>query len=165
MKITDHALTMARYHGWATELLLDALDAVNDADYRQPVGLFFGSIHATLNHLLLVDRVWYGRLVGRPAPYASLREPIVHGRAETRAALAEQCARWVDHVSSLPEERYGEGTRFRTLAGREMELPLGPLVFHVFNHGTHHRGQITAAMSRLGVATPEIDLAYFLPHL
>ena len=46
---------MARYHAWATERLLRSVASIPDGAYRRPCGLFFGSIHGTLNHLLLTD--------------------------------------------------------------------------------------------------------------
>jgi uncharacterized damage-inducible protein DinB len=41
-------------------------------------------------------------------------------------------------------------------------LPFAATLAHVFNHATHHRGQITAALTAAGHAAPELDLVYLL---
>ena len=51
----DQLAQMARYHAWATERRLTSIASIPDEFYRKPCGLFFRSIHGTLNHLLLTD--------------------------------------------------------------------------------------------------------------
>ena len=51
---------------------------------------------------------------------------------------------------------------FRKIDGSPARLPRASCVLHVFNHGTHHRGQVTAAVTQFGGRAPEIDLPYFL---
>ena len=61
---------MARYNRWQNENLYGAADTLSDAERRGDRGAFFGSIHATLNHLLWADRIWMSRLAGTPrAPW------------------------------------------------------------------------------------------------
>lgn len=55
---------LARFNRWANERLYGVVAGLSDADYRADRGAFFGSIHATLNHLLLGDRIWFGRIAG-----------------------------------------------------------------------------------------------------
>lgn len=59
MDLRQHCVLMHRYQGWALQQLHAGLAPLSDADYRRDAGLYFRSIHATLNHLLLVDHVWY----------------------------------------------------------------------------------------------------------
>ena len=62
----DYFVDLARYHAWANEVLFTELDKLSDAQRRQDHALFFRSIHHTVDHLLLVNRVWMGRLTGQP---------------------------------------------------------------------------------------------------
>ena len=65
-----HAQLMARYNRWQNQSLYKAADQITDADRKGDQGAFFGSIHATLNHLLWGDQVWLHRFAGTPPPQA-----------------------------------------------------------------------------------------------
>lgn len=55
-----HFSFMARFNAWVNEKLYACVGELDEAKYRADSGLFFGSVHATLNHLLVVDRLWTG---------------------------------------------------------------------------------------------------------
>ena len=158
-----HFPTFARYNAWATARVLAAVAAVPDDAYRRDVGLFFKSIHGTLNHLLVGEHLlWFGRFDEGVSPRLAL-----DAEAETeRAALAERlqagAARWAPLVASWPEARFGGTLDYTTMRGTPASLPFAATLAHVFNHGTHHRGQITAVLTALGQPCPELDLVYFL---
>lgn len=183
-----HFLQLARYNIWATRRLLDAVAAVSEADYRKDCGLFFKSIHGTLNHLLVGEHMlWYPRFSkgvsplatagppqGRQHPLGGPGEARVGGhrvelnaevepdRARLAQALTDGAANWLPLIESWPAERFDGALNYTNMRGQTMSLPFAPTLAHVFNHGTHHRGQITAALTALGDASPELDLVYLL---
>src|SRR6267154_2443051 len=59
-----HYASFARYNAWANRRLYDAAATLSDADYRRDRGAFFKSMHGTLNHLLVTDRIWMERFTG-----------------------------------------------------------------------------------------------------
>jgi uncharacterized damage-inducible protein DinB len=143
MRTKEWALEMALYSKWQNEQLTGLCDALGDAARRQDRGMFFGSIHATLDHILMVDRVLWG--------FASTGEPIRN--FDPKAKLFEdfaalKCERRV--FISFHHPRLG---RQRTHTG---QFPL----MQMFNHGTHHRSQITAELHRMGIDYGSTDLPY-----
>lgn len=153
---------MAAYHGWAYGRLFDAVDRMAESDYRHDFGLFFRSVHGTLNHLLVVEHLWRERLEGVVATATRLDQELVHERGALREALMEFAGRWPGFVAEVPEPALGDALAYRNLQGIDLTLPRAPLILHVFNHATHHRGQISAVLTRLGFPAPEMDLPYFL---
>ncbi len=158
----DYFLTLASYHRWAYGKLFESLKPLDDRDYRRDVGLPFGGIHGTLNHLLLVERLWLARFENRTAPYKTLAEEIDPDRLSLVADLEAQAARWTDVLVGWPGERFAAQLSYVTTEGDSRTLPVTPLFAHVFNHGTHHRGQISAIITRFGYDYPVMDLPYFL---
>ena len=67
---------MARYNRWQNENLYGAADTLSDVERRRDRGAFFGSIHATLNHLLWADRIWMSRLAGTPPPDGGIPDSV-----------------------------------------------------------------------------------------
>lgn len=159
----DHFGLLARYNLWATRRLLDAVAVVPESDYRRDLGLFFGSIHGTLNHLLVAEHhLWWRRFAEGLSPVIALNEDVETDRARLAELLLEGAARWPALLESWSAERFEGTLDYTTMRGQPASLPFAPTLAHVFNHGTHHRGQITAALTALGLPCPELDLVYML---
>jgi uncharacterized damage-inducible protein DinB len=154
---------LARYHAWATRRLHEQVDALSDAEYRRDVGLFFRSVHGTLNHLLVADSLWYGRFAeGRSMPLA-LDAELEAARVRLRERSFESVDRWCPLIAAWPASRFDATTLdYTSTQGVALSLPFVATLGHVFNHGTHHRGQITAAITAMGRAGPVLDLARML---
>jgi len=154
---------MARYHAWATERLLMSVAPIPNESYRKPCGLFFGSIHGTLNHLLLTDsKIWYPRFVQTPVASLALDQELESDRANLASRLIAATARWSGYVESLDESALAGDLHYTMTTGQARVLPMGGALMHVFNHATHHRGQTTAAISMLGFEYQPLDLPYLI---
>ncbi len=162
----SHFLQLARYNVWATRRLLDAVAMLPEADYRKDCGLFFKSVHGTLNHLLVGEHmVWYPRFARGVSPTLAqvrLDAEIEPDRDRLAQALKGSAANWLPLIESWPAERFGGALAYSNMRGQAMSLPFAATLTHVFNHGTHHRGQITAALTACGLPAPELDLVYLL---
>lgn len=158
-----HFSGQAHYHEWATQRLLEAVSRVSDAAHRRDVGLFFKSIHGTLNHLLVGESMlWYPRFAQGASPVLALDAEIEPDRERLANALKVGAANWAPLIASWPAERFDGHLRYTTLRGASANLPFSATLSHVFNHATHHRGQITAALTAIGQPCPELDMVYFL---
>jgi uncharacterized damage-inducible protein DinB len=151
-----------RYNAWANRRLYEACAALSPADYRAQRPSFFGSIHATLNHILVGDRVWMGRLEGAPSGIERLDQILYEEFADLRAARESEDARILGFVSGLGEDVIAGTLRYRNMAGEAQETPLAWTLAHFFNHQTHHRGQVHGMLSGTSVQPPPLDLIYFL---
>jgi len=153
---------LARYHLWATEKILHKIASVSEDDYRRDHGLFFRSLHGTLNHLLVADLHWYGRFTDAAPLTMALDAEAKHDRTALSVALRTAAGRWRDFLAGLQPQRFDADLHYRTVAGVQTVTPFMGTLAHVFNHGTHHRGQLSAAMTGMGYACPELDLIYML---
>ena len=158
-----HFSGQARYHVWATHRLLEAVSRVCAEDYLRDVGLFFQSIHGTLNHMLVAEHLlWYARFAKGASPVLALDAEIEPDRERLAQALKGGSANWTPLIASWSPERFDGHLVYRTSKGEPMSLPFAACLTHVFNHATHHRGQITAALTAMGQPCPELDMVYFL---
>ena len=60
----------------------------------------------------------------------------------------------------MTDEQISKPIEYIYRSGAKHSVPLTNALAHVFNHGTHHRGQVTDALSRLGYLTGNIDYLY-----
>ena len=163
MNPTAHFQTLARYNVWATARLLDAVAAVPDTDYRRDLGLFFKSIHGTLNHLLVGEHLlWFRRFDEGVSPRLALDAEVEADRTQLASRLRKGSACWAPLIAQWPVDRFEGTLDYTTMRGQQASLPFASTLAHVFNHGTHHRGQITAALTALDEPCPALDLVYFL---
>jgi uncharacterized damage-inducible protein DinB len=157
-----YARTMTAYNRWQNQNLYGAADGLNDEKRREPRGAFFGSIHSTLNHLLWADQIWMSRLAGTPTPKAkSIKDSVAQYEswAELKAARVsfdETMIGWANRLDQAAID--GDLTWFSGAAGREVTKPKGLLIAHLFNHQTHHRGQVHAMLTQCGVKPGDTDL-------
>jgi uncharacterized damage-inducible protein DinB len=153
--------TMARYNGLMNRDLFAAAGRLGDEERRRDRGAFWGSIEGTLAHLLWADRMWMHRLAGWDKPEASLRESaaLAGSFAEMARAREDADARLQAWADALDPAWLGEDlTWFSGATRREMRRPHGVVVAHLFNHQTHHRGQVHAMLTAAGVAPGATDL-------
>lgn len=153
---------LAEYNRWMNESIYGSCETLSDADRRKDCGAFFGSIHATLNHVLWADQAWLHRLAGLPKPKAATipdsltqYETFEELKAE-RVAFDQVIADWTAGISAADLE--GDLTWYSASMGKEMTTPRWVLMVHVFQHQIHHRGQIHCLLTQFGVETPVTDI-------
>lgn len=151
----------AAYNRWANRRLYDAVAAFSDEAYRRDRRAFFGSIHGTLNHLLVADRIWLGRITGTPSGIADLATILYDDFASLRAAREAEDERIVGLVQDLDDDRLTGDLVYANMRGEPQRTPLAMVLAHLFNHQTHHRGQVHDMIGQDGVPPP-LDLLYFL---
>ena len=154
---------LARYNLWATGRLFEHVDALPDEAYRRDVGLFFKSIHGTLNHLLLAEHLlWRRRFAEGVSPKLALDQEVESDRVRLRERLLEGAHAWQPLIAAWDATRFETRLDYTTTQGVQQSLPFAATLAHVFNHGTHHRGQITAAITAMGHACPGLDMVRML---
>ena len=150
---------MARYNRWMNERLYECCAQLTDAQRKEDVGAFFKSIHGTLNHLLLADRLWLGRFTKAPFAVASLDTQLYAGFDELRRERAltdEAISSW---VACVTEEDLAGDLHYTTMVNpAARKQPLWFAATHLFNHQTHHRGQLTTLLSQRGIDPGVTDL-------
>lgn len=166
MRLVDSYVALSRYNTWMNEKLYDVAAQLSDEERKRDVRAFFRSIHGTLNHLLFADCVWllrFGVAGVTPNPAGRAFGPEMYDdfaelRRERRAADA-LLDTW---TKSLTDEALDATFRYSTLSGIACEHPLSFAVQHLFNHQTHHRGQVTALLMQLGHDPGVTDLLVLL---
>lgn len=153
---------LAQHNAWANTRLYGCVAALPEEVYRRDAGLFFDSIHGTLNHLLLVDRLWTSRIRGEEHGLTRLNEVLYEDFASLRTAQGEEDAALIGLVDSLSNTRLEEPVQYRKMIGTGMEeARIGHILLTLFHHKTHHRGHVTAAISQAGVPPPPLDIIFF----
>jgi uncharacterized damage-inducible protein DinB len=157
---------MAAYNAEMNARLYAAASGLTEAERRAEQGAFWGSIHGTLNHLVWADQMWMSRFAGWAKPdivqkdSAGLFDDFADLRAE-RIRLDGALSAWADGVTA--EWLEGELVWYSGSAKRELHRPRAPLLAHLFNHQTHHRGQAHALLTRAGAQTGDTDLFLVVP--
>lgn len=153
---------LADYNAWANERLYDAAARLPDADYRADRGAFFGSLHGTLNHILIGDRIWMHVFTGQGVKPTQLDAILYDGLATLREARRAEDARIKAYVASLSDRDLAGTVRYTTIRSpADIEQYLAPLLIHLFNHQTHHRGQAHGLLTMFTGEAPTLDLVMF----
>lgn len=154
----------ARYNRWMNDKLYGLAATLGDEVRKRDLGAFFKSIHGTLNHLLLADRVWLARFKNVSVPDGFMGPGIraldqelyldFQDLRRQRAITDDELSSW---VSELTLEQLAATLVFKR-RGQKLESPLWWAVAHLFNHQTHHRGQVTTLLTQQGCDPGVTDL-------
>jgi uncharacterized damage-inducible protein DinB len=164
-----YAQMMARYNRWQNRSLYTAADQLTDAQRWQDRGAYFGSIHGTLSHLIFGDKAWMFRFTRDEAlkpEVTSIADSLTafpdwtHLQA-TRAALDAQIIAWTDRLTTA--DLAGDLTYHAVSSGRDFTGQRWRLVTHMFNHQTHHRGQVHALLTQAGTKPDDTDIPLMPP--
>ncbi len=160
MITVDYCKRFARYNRWQNQSIYAAAATLPDGTRKRNMGAYFKSIHATLNHLLVGDQLWLDRIEGTPTEITSLDQELYNDFDELRAQRERADNRLDRIVASLDEARLAGTLTFRRMSGDQAELtmPLPLVMMQLFNHQTHHRGQVTTLLMQCGVDVGTTDL-------
>jgi uncharacterized damage-inducible protein DinB len=152
----------AGYNTWCNEQLYAAAAQLSDSDYRANGGAYFKSVHGTLNHLLVGDRVLMRRFTGEGEMPPSLDAILFDGFAELREARWAEDQRIIRYVGALTDRDFARPLRYRTVVKPvTIEQDLAPALDHFFNHQTHHRGQAHCLLTAIMGDAPSFDLIIY----
>ncbi len=160
----------AQYNRWMNERLYAASAGLDEDELLRDRGAFFGSVLGTLNHIMVGDILWLKRFAVSPQGFPSLAnvsalpnppsldtmlhpslKPLHYARSKLDTAIIEFC----DEISP---DGLAETLHYKNFAGESYADPLGVLLQHLFNHQTHHRGQVTTLLSQSGIDVGATDL-------
>ena len=166
---------LAKYNQWMNNKVYDATATLTPDDFTEHRGAFFGSVSGTLNHILVADIIWLKRYARHPmdfpalAPVLALPDPaslnaVLHDEFDAlwqaRQALDKVILEFAD---ALSEEAIATPLAYHNTKGEPYTKQLGHLLMHLFNHQTHHRGQVTTLLNQYGADVGVTDLLALLP--
>lgn len=162
----DYAVTMARYNSWQNNQLHEILQAFDPPELTRDRGAFFGSILKTLSHLVWGDSIWMSRFDGGAGPLGGIADSTVlcadlGSWWHLREPLDRRMRHWAESLDDV--SLAADLTWYSGAVEGEVTKPLALLVAHVFNHQTHHRGQIHAMVTACGSKAPVSDL-FLMPE-
>ena len=167
---------MATYNEWMNANLLESAQKLTHDELVSDRRAFFGSILATLNHLVIADTIWLKRFANHPAGYPLLEPVAALPTPDTKdlLKLADLTSfathrKWLDSIivrwaQSIAESDLDFVMRYTNSRGEMADKSFFGLVMHFFNHQTHHRGQVTTLFSQDGIDVGATDLLAIVPN-
>jgi len=155
--------TMARYNAWQNTGLRELLKDVPTADLTKDRGAFFGSVLGTLNHLLWADTIWMSRFDGGPSSDVPLKDsltmtPTAAVWSADRFRMDGRISLWAKDLKAI--DLVGDLSWYSGAMKRQMTRPKAICVMQLFNHQTHHRGQVHALLTQMGLKPQDTDIPF-----
>ncbi len=168
---------LARYNSWVNIRLYECAEQLSDEQRREDRGAFFKSVFATLNHIAVGDLLWMRQFATHPAAFSSLQgidnypkptslDYIPYTSWEDLKQARQQLDQILESFASeITEAQSREPFTYKSIRGFSSTRTFGSLVLHMFNHQTHHRGQVSTLLTQFGLETPAMDLPHICEEL
>ena len=160
-QITNFQL-LANFNKWTNGKIITSCKKLTETEYKKDRGAFFSSIHGTLNHLLVVDRAFISRIEGKDHGQKSLDQILFESLLQLEEARIKEDKRLIDLVNNLSEENIYKEITYNGFETGKTTHTINTILITLFNHQTHHRGQIHNMLSQAGVKSPQIDIPDFI---
>ena len=157
----EYCQTMAAYNGWMNRTVYEAAARLPDEERKADRGAFFRSIHSTLNHIIWGDYVWLSRFNGKSYPVGKMGVDLFDdfgGLLDARRAMDDEILAWAAQLDAA--QLAGSLTWFSGVAQREFTRLRSLCIMQMFNHQTHHRGQVTTLLKQSGIDPGITDLPW-----
>ena len=167
---------LSLYNSRMNAQLLRCCKTLPSDKLEQNTHTFFPIIISYWNHILFGDLIMLNRLVEnetsalRPADLAFFPTPTntrdiyfvdIQEIEIVRKKLDKLIVEW---CSTLSYQDCENTLRYTTTEGVEMSKTTADVVLHMFNHQTHHRGQLTSILSLYGADYGCTDLLVIVPE-
>ncbi|MFD2206459.1 DinB family protein [Kiloniella antarctica] len=152
---------LSHYNAWANETLYLACSQLSETEYKLERKSYFGSIHNTLNHILVGDRIWFGRLEN-VLENLGLGDILYDDFNNLSSARTIEDQRIISFAEKITQARLDGVLDYKNVAGDFYSDPMDIIIRHIFNHQTHHRGQVHCLLSQTDVPPPSLDIMYYM---
>ncbi len=167
---------MADYNQLMNKKMLEAAAQLSAEALSEDRGAFFGSVIGTLNHIAVADTIWLQRFapflpehreltaikeLSLPASFGG----VVFAKLDELAVRRKLLDKTLSVLAkSLTESELATSVSYTNSKGVASTKNFFSLIMHVFNHQTHHRGQITTLLSQSGIDIGVTDLVAIVPN-
>ena len=158
-------LLMAQYNRWMNQQFYTLCATITDEERKRDRGAFFKSIHGTLNHILFGDKAWMGRFVNEPLTGVKIGQELYSNFDDMRVERERMDAWILEWARGVKDDWLQAPFSFTSgIDGKTRTMPTWTLVTQMFNHQTHHRGQLSTLLKQIGIDPGETDIPW-IPEL
>ncbi|WP_142829847.1 DinB family protein [Planococcus soli] len=150
---------MFSYHKWATLACLEHVQTLGEDLYQKEGANSFASIHATVEHVIGVEKLWLLRMMGVAKPAFEHYE--VETTQKAMEALMLLHAEMELFFASLSEEQWQETLDYQNMRGDDFSSTREEMLFTIVNHASYHRGQIASFLRQFGKEGTALDYIYY----
>jgi uncharacterized damage-inducible protein DinB len=156
------AALFARYRAWADQLTYESVAALPPGEAEKPRETLFKTMIGTLNHNLLIDRVWQAHVEGRDHGFKA-RNVVLHADLPGLWRAQQSMNQWwIDWCDTQTAQSLETPVPFRFIDGGDGTMTRGAILLHVVNHGSYHRGWIAEMFYEMPRKPPATDLPVYL---
>ncbi|TBR42250.1 damage-inducible protein DinB [Marinomonas agarivorans] len=177
MSLKSHFELLASYNSWMNESLYLASQRLSSDELACNRGAYFGSIIGTLNHILVGDLIWLKRFAEHPSEFMALSyvKALKMPSSLDKQLYDNINDLFVERVkldkiitafcSEINEDCLSSTLTYKNTKGKLFHKKMSDLVLHLFNHQTHHRGQVSTLLNQQGIDIGGTDLLLKIPEV
>jgi len=178
MDVQSHFQMMANYNSRMNIQILNVVESLSFSEMTKNKGAYFQSILGTLNHIIVGDIIWLSRFNLHSVSYKSLKEVIELPKPKSLSDILYSDLKTYRHARHIVDSAvinwlnkdidvsdFNRNLEYSNTAGIKSSRNFGELVCHLFNHQTHHRGQVSTLLNQMGYDIGATDFLFDIPEM
>ncbi len=161
MTVIKNFQLLADFNAWANIRIFSSCKKLDESEYKKNRKAFFTSIHGTLNHLLVVDNLYISRIEGKGHNMRSMDQILYDKIDDLEEERIKKDKYLVDLVYNLSAENIIKEITYKNFDATVHTYTINFILMTLFNHQTHHRGQVHNMLSQSGMKPPQLDIPDF----
>lgn len=160
MSFTEQFRLLSQYNSWMNEKIYHACNQLSEQQRKQNCEAFFGSIHGTLDHIIYADTAWLERLRDNQFTPRDITKGMFDSWQELtkqRFVLDKEILNWTHQLDG--KTLNSTFTYKSNVDKKTRSAPYWCSALHMFNHQTHHRGQLTTLLTQRSIDIGDTDIA------
>ncbi len=161
MEIND-IVTLFNYNCWANKQIMKSVSSLNDDQFTATIQSGHGSVRGIIVHILSADLIWRRRCQEGISPDRFFDENLFPNPESVSERLIKEQAEMMRYLGSLKNGDLQSTIEYKTTKGTVYKNILWHIILHMFNHGTHHRSELSEVLTQYNNSPGDIDFILYL---
>lgn len=161
MKDQGYLQSLLDYNAWANGEMYKVVQDMPLDEVHKERKTSLKSIHVSLNHLLVVEKIWLAHMKCEKHSFENLRTIVHEDIEELRQGHAAMDQKLKDYAADLSGDDLEEVVEYELISGKKGQLSRAMVLTHIVTHGNYHRGWIVDMLGQAGVQQPQMDIPVY----
>ena len=149
MNNKEYLLNLLNYNSWANDEFFKVIIKLSSEEINKQRKSFMNSIRNSLNHLLVIDKVWLTNMKKEKHTFDNLQTILYENMEQLWKEKKKEEQLIKNYVENLSDKEFEEIVECELIGGNKVLISRSMIITHLVMHGGYHRGIIAEMFGQI----------------